>query len=205
MHNKFFSVAPTPMKTTEQIEKIKATVLYILKNTQKDIDYIHLFKVMYFAQKEHLLNYGLPIMDDSFYARKHGPVPAFTYKVLHIMEGKADDASDEIKNFANNLTISFKDGHQMVGLKEGADCDMDELSESNIETLDKWIAKCKDVKAFELINLSHDKAWEKANRRALQTGEDTKIPLYDIAEAAGASKEMLGVIRERVSNFNALL
>lgn len=59
------------------------------------------------------------IMEDTFCARKHGPVPTLTYKVL------------------------------------------------------------------------------KAKRTAGRTGEDAKIPMYDIADAGGATKEMLGVIRER--------
>ena len=59
------------MKTIEQIDKIKATVLYVLEHMKNGVDYIHLFKVMYFAQQEHLVVYGSPIMEDSFLARKH--------------------------------------------------------------------------------------------------------------------------------------
>lgn len=50
------------MKTIEQILKIKAVVLYILKAFPEGVDYIHLFKVMYFAQQDQLKEYGLPIM-----------------------------------------------------------------------------------------------------------------------------------------------
>ena len=39
------------MKTIDQILKIKAVVLYILKAFPEGVDYIHLFKVMYFAQQ----------------------------------------------------------------------------------------------------------------------------------------------------------
>ena len=45
------------MKTKEQILKIKAVVLYILKQLPQGVDYIHLFKIMYFAQQEHLVKY----------------------------------------------------------------------------------------------------------------------------------------------------
>ena len=81
------------MKTIEQILKIKAVVLYILKAFPEGVDYIHLFKVMYFAQQEQLKEYGLPIIYDTFVARKHGPVPALTYKVLRGIEGKADKSA----------------------------------------------------------------------------------------------------------------
>jgi len=192
------------MKLIDDILKIKAVVLYILQNMQAGVDYIHLFKTMYFAQQEHLVVYGLPLMNDSFVARKHGPVPSFTYKALRAKEGKVEDVTDEVSSFINDIDINLLNEHQIVSIHEGSKCDMDELSESNIEILDKWIAKCKDVETFELSDLSHDSAWKRANRRAIQTGEDTKIPLYDIAKAGNASKGMLEVIRERVSNYYSL-
>ena len=103
------------MKTIDQILKIKAVVLYILKAFPEGVDYIHLFKVMYFAQQDQLKEYGLPIIYDTFVARKHGPVPALTYKVLRGIEGKADLSTPELKDFADSLNIAIsQDGHQLV-------------------------------------------------------------------------------------------
>lgn len=58
------------MKTIEQILKIKAVVLYILKAFPEGVDYIHLFKVMYFAQQDQLKEYGfqsctIPLLQES--------------------------------------------------------------------------------------------------------------------------------------------
>ena len=175
------------MKTKDQILKIKAVVLYILKAFPKGVDYIHLFKVMYFAQQNQLKEYGLPIVYDTFVARKHGPVPTLTYKVLCGVEGKTE-LSSELKDFAASLDIELsKEGH------------------ADVKMLDKWIAKCQDVDSFDLSDKSHeDKAWKRAKRQADKTGEDTKITMYDMADAAGASKAMLAVIRERQSVQKAL-
>lgn len=190
------------MKTIEQIDKIKATVLYVLEHMKNGVDYIHLFKVMYFAQQEHLVVYGSPIMEDSFLARKHGPVPAFTYKALRALEGKVAVESDEMKSFTDALNVNIVDGHQIVTARQS--CDLDELSGSNIKILDKWIARCKDVKAFDLSDMSHDKAWSKAKAQSEKTGEDTKITMWDMAKAGGATVGMLNVIRERQTNKRAL-
>ena len=169
------------MKTIEQILKIKAVVLYILKAFPEGVDYIHLFKVMYFAQQDQLKEYGLPIMYDTFVARKHGPVPALTYKVLRGIEGKADLSTPELKDFADSLNIAIS------------------------QELNKWIEKCKDVESFDLSDKSHeDRAWKRAKRQADKTGEDSKITMYDMAAAAGASKDMLCVIRDRQSVQKAL-
>lgn len=192
------------MKTLDQILKIKATVLYILKQIPEGVDYIHLFKMMYFAQQEHLVKYGMPIIDDSFMARKHGPVAALTYKVLRSVEGKEEMTDGCLRDFAQSLSVTMEDGHQVVRIANGAECDMDELSMSNLKILDKWIASCKDVNSFDLSDLSHDTAWKCAKERTDLTGEDTKITLYDMAKAAGANDVMLGVIRDRQINKQSL-
>ena len=190
------------MKTIDQIEKIKAAVLYVLEHMREGVGYIHLFKVMYFAQQEHLVVYGTPMIEDSFLARKHGPVPAFTYKALSFLEGKIPVESEGMKSFTDALCVNIIDGHQVVTARQS--CDMDELSRSNIKVLDKWIAKCKDVNAFDLSDLSHDKAWSKAKAQSERTGEDTKITMWDMAKAGGASDGMLEVIRKRQINKRAL-
>lgn len=193
------------MKTIDQILKIKAVVLYILKSFPNGVDYIHLFKVMYFAQQNQLKEYGLPIVYDTFVARKHGPVPTLTYKVLRGVEGKVALSSNELTEFAKSLAVSLSDnGHQIISATKDAVCDMDELSVADVKMLDKWIAKCKDVHSFDLSDWSHDKAWKQAKKKADKTGEDVKITMYDMADAVGASKDMLHIIRERQTLRKAL-
>lgn len=193
------------MKTIDQILKIKAVVLYILKALPQGVDYIHLFKVMYFAQQNQLKEYGLPIVYETFVARKHGPVPTLTYKVLRGIERKEDVLSPELKDFANSLRVSYaEDGYQIVSANKDAVCDMEELSVADVKMLDKWIEKCKNSNSFDLSELSHDKAWKRAKRQADRTGEDAKITMYDMADAVGATKEMLNVISERQSVRKAL-
>ncbi len=192
------------MKSKDQIDKIQAVVLYILKKLPEGVDYIHLFKTMYFAQQEHLAVYGRPIMEDTFVARKHGPVPTLTYKVMHCVEGKQISITKDLDDFIASLSIAVRDGHQIVAAKGSAMPDMDEFSVSDLKILDKWIARCKDVESFDLADLSHDKAWLKAKKQAERTGEDTKIPMVDIAQAAGATDAMIQVIRNRQLSSKAL-
>ncbi len=192
------------MKTVDQILKIKATVLYVLGKIPEGMDYIHLFKTLYFAQQEHLVRYGMPIIDDSFMARKHGPVAALTYKVLRGVEGKVEVKDECLRDFMQSVSVKIIDGHQIATVANGVICDVDELSVSNIKVLDKWIDRCKDIESFDLSDLSHDDAWQSAKSKTDLTGEDTKITLYDMAKAAGANDAMLGVIRERQINSREL-
>ena len=70
------------MKTIIQIAKIKAVLLYIMQSFPKEVYYIKLFKIRYFAQQDHLVKYVKASVEDTFSALKNGPVPTYTYKVL---------------------------------------------------------------------------------------------------------------------------
>ena len=92
------------MKTTEQINKIEAVVLYILQHFKDGIDYIKLFKIMYFAQREYLATYGLTIAEDTFKARQLGPVPSLTYKVVKMVEN--GEESEDLKHFTSSIHVN---------------------------------------------------------------------------------------------------
>ena len=94
------------MKTAIQIAKIRAVVLYIMQSFTQGVDYIKLFKILYFAQQDHLVKYGKVIVEDSFRALKHGPVPAYTYKALQIAEGKPLDGNFD--EFLSDIEVRDK-------------------------------------------------------------------------------------------------
>lgn len=188
------------MKTSDQILKIKSTILYILEKFPEGIDYIRLFKIMYFAQRQHLVVYGSPLMEDTFVARKLGPVPAFSYKVMKYKEGALLDKcviTDELKDVADSISISVLGDIQMVKKESDVMFDSDELSVSNIKMLDESIEFCKNKDSKELSQLSHDKAWQFSDKIYKETGENVPMTYYKIAEAGNATKAMLKVIKER--------
>lgn len=45
------------MMTTDDMLKLKAVTLYILKQCG-ELDFIHLFKILYFAERQHYATYG---------------------------------------------------------------------------------------------------------------------------------------------------
>jgi len=190
--------------TDRQWEKIKAVVLYVLQQFPEGTDYIHLFKIMYFAQQEHLKIYGLPLVEDSFAAHKHGPVPSNTYEALKAVERK-EGRTSAYRWATVALDVREENGHPLVSVKKGQSYDPDVLSESNTEVLDAVIAKYKDMSAYELSKISHrDKAYKDAWKRFQETGEDDLITMVAIAKSAGASTAMQAVIRERLLVRDAL-
>lgn len=190
--------------TNRQWEKVKAVLLYILQQFPQGADYIHLFKIMYFAQQQHLKVYGLPLIDDSFAAHKHGPVPSHTYEALRAVERK-EGRKSAFKWATSVFDVRMDDKHPIVSVKKGQSYDPDELSESNIEILDAVIAQYKDMSSYELSRISHkDKAYKDAWKRYQDTGEDDLITMVAIARSAGATPEMQEIIRERLLVRDAL-
>ena len=182
------------MKTTNEINKIKAVVLYILSQFRDGVDYIKLFKIMYFAQKDFLLSYGKVLCPDTFKARKYGPVPMLSDKVVKIVETRETlRVKDDLKAFVCSIRV---DANQLVfGMKEP---DTDYLSVKERECLDKWIDYCRNKDSLsELSPESHDQAYEAAWKSYQDDPQKGEMTLIEIARAGGASEKMVAYIREK--------
>lgn len=186
------------MKTTYQINKIKAVVLYILQHFKDGIDYIKLFKIMYFAQREYLANYGLTIVKDSFKARQLGPVPSLTYKIVKMAEN--GDKSSDLDDFISSIHVDETKKVYATNVP-----DMDYLAEAEKEELDKTIAKYKDLDSLKLSELSHDSAYDTVCKRMKDDPQQDVFTLIDMARAGGASDAMVDYIREEQIIREALL
>ena len=67
--------------------KALAAFLYVLRDLAKvsphTVDMHKVFKILYFADKEHLLRFGRPVIGDVYIALKHGPVPSRLYDWIY--------------------------------------------------------------------------------------------------------------------------
>lgn len=177
------------MKSQEQINKIKAVVLYILQHFNNGVDYIKLFKVMYFAQREYLATYGLTIVEDTFKARQLGPVPSLTYKVVKMAE--SGEKSKDLKDFISSLHVTEE--KKVYAMEKP---DMDYIADMEKNELDKAIAKYKDMDSKELSQLSHDAAYNAVCKRMEDDPQQDVLTFIDIARAGGASESMINYIRQ---------
>ena len=169
-------------------QRIKEVLLYILSKTGV-VDYYHLMKILYLAERQHLAKWGEKITSDDYYALPHGPVPTRIYDSLkNVKEGK--------KGFLSDVIVVDKDSPNVTPLRTP---DMDYLSKSEIEALDNAIAK-NIVKSFaELEQMTHDEYYNKA----LVNGR--KMSVEDIARSGGATEQMIEFIREQMAFDKALL
>ena len=182
------------MKTLAQINKIEAVVLYVLRNFPQGVDYIKLFKIIYFAHKEYLANYGKILCPDTFKARTYGPIPSLSDKVIKLVEFGDNDAGTypDLQRFIRSIRVS----NQLVCAN--AQPDTDYLSVKERQCLDKWYDYCKDKDSMKQLSPeSHDEAYHKAAVRYREDPQLGTLTNIEIAKAGGATPQMIDYIREK--------
>ena len=173
------------------VEKLKAVTLYILKKCGAT-DYIHLFKILYFAEKEHYAAYGKHLTKDCFIAMEHGPVPSVLYNALKLVTKQEQASADNpLWTIANAVTPGSAELYYYFMAAE--EPDMDELSKADIASLDKSIAENRNKSPWELSDKSHDEAWHEAWEKL----PNSIISPYVIAKAGGASDGFVEYLKER--------
>lgn len=167
------------------IEKGIESILYILEllENQAQPTFHRVFKVLYFADKEHLERYGRFIFGDRYYAMKHGPVPSQIYDLLKLVRGDLSPSLQPSREVSEQVLHAFKivDQHNIKKLRES---NTDFLSESDLECLEHSVTKYGSLSFAELTDLSHDRAWESAD-------ENDIIDVEDIIKTFDDSVELL--------------
>jgi len=115
-------------------------------------------KVFFFADKEHLLDWGRPISGDRFVAMEHGPVPSFIYNLLKLDSGQPDEILDNLM-----CRVSIAQRRNKLCVHSLDKNDFSALSKSDIEYLECSIKTYGHMSFGDLKALSHqDPAYEAA-------------------------------------------
>lgn len=159
-------------------QKSITSLLYICQSLGGAWDKYSLLKILYFAECKHLMKYGRPITGDSMIAMEYGPVPSFSY--------------DNVKKTSSNAKYFEVDDTVIKALVKP---NMDLLAESEVECLDESIKENCGLAFGALKKKSHDAAYDEARA---QGGLNSTISYLSIAKAAGAGKDLLNYISEKV-------
>ena len=151
-----------------------------------------LCKILYFADRQHLSQYGRSITGDVYIAMQFGPVPSCVDDILKAIRGDSF-FSDYVSDLKNKIV--FENRYIVKAL---AQPDMDELSESDVECLDYAIGICKNKSFQELTVFSHGLAWSNTQR-------DHTISVKDILREAGDDEAYVEYIADNLKTQAAFL
>lgn len=165
-------------------EKAIQSVLYVA-NRLKRKDFHKIFKILYFADREHFSKYSRSITEDTYIAMKDGPVPSNLYDIFKAMRGDSF--------FAKNVT-QFKKYFKVVDynfIEPLQEADLDCLSQSDIEELDNSLKEYGNLSYGEIREKSHDYAWD-------NTTQGYPISVENILLEAGEQTEYINFVKEQI-------
>jgi uncharacterized phage-associated protein len=152
-------------------EKALEVVLYVSRRTH---NLFNIVKTLYFADKFHLSKYGRLITGDYYIAMDDGPVPSGAYDLIKLARG--DEYSYEskiIEAHPEEVLRATRNGNEttVIPLR---DPNIDVLSESDIECLEK------SIRLFGNMNTS--KLWDIVHREEVykKTEQNKTMPLREI-------------------------
>ena len=161
------------------IEKSLQAILYVAgKNKSKDFHKI--FKILYFADREHVSKYGRFITGDTYIRMEYGPVPSAIY--------------DLVKNNYYPTIFDIK-GYSVIP-KSNANTSL--LSVSDMKELDESIKKYGNLDMGVLTELSHGYAWNSASKHGY-------ISVEDILKEAGVDAEYADYICKHIALQKSVL
>ena len=140
------------------IEKVANAIKFFKLKDVKHLGKTKLMKLLFFADKEHLSKYGIPIFYDKYFKLPHGPVPSLTLNII--------DSLNEVENFdlmeyTNILRehIEMKEinynGFSFNGFEIKKPFEKDIFSQSELEVLELIANKYKYFTANQISELSH--------------------------------------------------
>jgi uncharacterized phage-associated protein len=189
-------------------DKALAVLVYLASTpeTVPAFDKYKAGKLLFLADKHHLVRYGRPILGDDYRALVYGPIPQRTMDALHVLVGDQTAWSGEEAATAERLGEVLDVDHRYSYARLAAKItpNLDSLSLSEQRTLEHIVAEYGKRSFDELKILTHGmpayrKAWEQRG-----TGLAVAMDYEDFFEEdpdaiAGARDEMLETYRLRIA------
>jgi len=131
--------------------------VHYLTSIRPGITQFYLGKIMYYAEKEHLLDWGRPICGDRYMAMEHGPVPS---AIRDIISGNDDLPQEILEQFRSKVDIRKSGNKHYMSAKEPYACV--HLSETDKDYIRASAEQYGSMSFGQLSKLSHEKAWIEA-------------------------------------------
>ncbi len=151
------------------IKQILQVLYYIQHNAPscaKSTDIMYLLKMVFFAVRYHIRNYGTPFLNVTFYAMMNGPVASEIKDILeHKMPFNCDDGQSYLLDEIETI------GDYDYEVKEQ---NIDELSPSFLESLDFALRNFGRCLPFKLSDISHNYPEWKKYEKILMADDDKK-------------------------------
>ena len=170
---------------------IEQTIYYMLSELAiPSIDKIKLVKLVFMADKYHLLNYGRTITNDEYYAMPRGPVG---YKTLETLN-KAASCNSKFFILANKKVI-----------KKDCKCRFEFLSDTDRKAVKTVVDKFGKYETGDLIELTHKYPEWKQYEQLLKSKKNKKVLLKTCELLTCIDDDGFNVSDEQIKDLSEML
>lgn len=176
---------------TFEEEKAAAAIVFLASQGFSDLTKGKICKLIFLADKHHLVRFGRPVTGDRICAMKDGPVPSAVLNMLNDILSNPDGSSHPFLERNISVNRSFINPHfEAEGFELG-----DFLSESDMEALKTTVRAYGGMTFSELRRITHEmpaykRAWDE------RRNDSPKMAFEDLFEeddeaVQGALEEMI--------------
>lgn len=190
-------------------EKLVHALAFFSAAGVPDLTKLKAAKLLYFADKEHLLSYGRPILGDVYFCLPYGPVPSVALNEMGdaIDKMEVEDPDRTLLREYLEVKKGFWNPYPIFKAKRKHDPDV--FSESELEVLDRVTREYGNRTARQLVDLTHaEPTWTLPNQmRAPEGREHIPYDLFFVGAPENAQR-MLELFRaecQEASELDAIL
>jgi uncharacterized phage-associated protein len=176
------------------------TIFYLLKKIGP-ADKIKIIKLVYLADKYHLLRYGRTVTGDDYYAMEHGPVGSTIKDVLSFNDLCLNE--DE-RSYLETL-IERGGSVDWFTPKDGAVCHFEMLSETDKEALDFVIDTFAAIGHWDLRDYTHQYPEWKQHEDLLKNRRAKRILIKTEELLSLLPNDKIAVPKEHVEDSKKIL
>jgi uncharacterized phage-associated protein len=178
------------------LEKLINAIALFWERGLADLTKLKVAKLLYFADKKHLLEYGRPILGDMYVCMDLGPVPSLALLEMNEAINQSEVSSDDYSIMHRCLRVRkpfLSKYHHFEGI---CPCDTSVFSQSELMVLNMVVKEYGGRTAGQLVDITHDEApWKIANEKRVR-GSRTQIPYELFFEGApDESKKFLARLK----------
>ncbi|MBI5488044.1 MAG: SocA family protein [Deltaproteobacteria bacterium] len=156
-----------PIRFKFRPDKLADALSYLAARVT-DLTTMKAAKLLYLADRLHLLRYGRPIIGDWYACREHGPVPSSTYDLLQrIRDPEPRSSSPSLEMLRTRIRARGRGPYAPFGPTSKAAV-LAALSETDVEALEQTVRQHGRKSAWIVRNLTHQHA---AWKRCWEAGE----------------------------------
>jgi len=174
---------------------VNAIALFCVRGLN-DLTKLKIAKLLYFADKRHLLENGSPIIGDVYFCMDFGPVPSFALCEMNEAITKSEVRSDDYSAIHKMLRVKKPIFSRYPHFEAKHEPNLAVFRSSEVTILERVIGQYGWKSASQLVTLAHQEAtWKIANEQRSPGGR-TPIP-YDLffVDAPKSSEKFLARLK----------